>query len=250
MLASALSPIAVPARGGRARDRELALRVHGLHAGRRDQHRQVDRRRPSPSSTGRARPRAPATCGANPSSANAATLSRSVCPRSAPARIALIDRRAAASRFGPPLRLGDRLEPRHQTGDSSHARAHDAHARVVLRRLRAARRAAPLAVAEHALGIGPGERQPGEELRRHAAAAAGVVHRRSSTARAGRLRLAQRQEQLRLAPHGREARPRARCRRGTSRGSRTGTRRRRRPGRSGTRPAPRRTGSAPAAICP
>ena len=51
----------------------------------------------------------------------------------------------------------------------------------------------------------------------------------------------------RPATRPRTARRRGRCRPGSSRGSRTGTRRRRPPGRSGTPPARRRTGSARAA---
>ena len=57
----------------------------------------------------------------------------------------------------------------------------------------------PLAVAEHAFGVGSGEGESGEELCGHAPAAA-FVEQAAARARAGVLRLAQRGEQLRLAP--------------------------------------------------
>ena len=56
----------------------------------------------------------------------------------------------------------------------------------------------------HALGVGPVERQPGEELGRHAPAAAGVEGA-ARGAGARTLRLAQGPEERRLAPHGGEA---------------------------------------------
>ena len=59
-------------------------------------------------------------------------------------------------------------------------------------------------MAEHALGVGPVERQAGEELGRHAAAAAGVVVAARFAGAAG-LRAAQLAEQLRLAPDALEA---------------------------------------------
>ena len=58
--------------------------------------------------------------------------------------------------------------------------------------------------AAHALRVRPVQRQAGEELRRHAAAAAGVVGRAGRTGPAG-LRLAQVREQVRGAPHRGEA---------------------------------------------
>ena len=104
-----------------------------------------------------------------------------------------------------------------------------------------------LAVALDALGVGPVERQAGEELGRHAAAAAGVEVRALRAGAAG-LRAAQLGEQLATAATPAGSRPRrGRCRRGSSRGWRTGRRRRRRPGRSGRPPARRRRGSARAA---
>ena len=104
-----------------------------------------------------------------------------------------------------------------------------------------------LAEPAHALRVRPVQRQPGEELGRHAPALAGVVVQ-AALAGAPGLRLAQLGEQLRVLPHLLEpARASARCRPGTARGWRTGRRTRHRPGRSGTPPAPPRTGSARAA---
>ena len=104
-----------------------------------------------------------------------------------------------------------------------------------------------LAEPAHALRVGPVQRQPGEELRRHAPALARVEER----ARRARARRSAAGADPRTAPSPAtppRTRPASgRCRPGSSRGSRTGTRRRRRPGRSGTPPAPPRTGSAPAA---
>src|SRR5215207_7837346 len=65
-----------------------------------------------------------------------------------------------------------------------------------------------LPVADHALGVGAVEREAGEELGGHAAAAAGVV-RAAGSAGAGGLRFAQRAEQLGAAPDTGEAAVRA-----------------------------------------
>ena len=95
---------------------------------------------------------------------------------------------------------------RSRRAGSSHARD-GTSARVVGRAARDVsleRASATLAVAEHALGVGAVERQPGEELRRHAAAPARVVVP-ARRARAAALRLAQLGEQLGLAPDLREA---------------------------------------------
>ena len=98
------------ARRGGSGDRDLAVRVDGLDAGRRDQHRQRDRladdRGGQVPLGGR-----PATCGAKPSSPNAATLSSSVAPRSEPAMQRAVHR-LGQPLAGPPLRLSDGLEPR------------------------------------------------------------------------------------------------------------------------------------------
>src|SRR5215212_615905 len=60
-----------------------------------------------------------------------------------------------------------------------------------------------LAMSQHALGVGSVQRKSGEELRGHAAAAAGVKEAAGPTGSAG-LGLTQLLEQLRLAPHGYE----------------------------------------------
>ena len=149
-------------------------------------------------------PARPRRAARSPSSANAATLSRSVWPRSAPAMIALKTDGGQRS-LGPPLGLGDRLEPgrirraTRYTPARPRARASDRPTASA-----ATPRSAVSPWPNTHSGIRPGERQPREELRRHAAAAAGVVHA-ARPARAGRLRLAQREEQIRLAPHVREA---------------------------------------------
>src|SRR6478609_8941174 len=79
--------------------------------------------------------------------------------------------------------------------------------RMVNRGFRCGRVAAPrergFAVAERALGVRTIERQAGEELGRHAAAAAGVEEP-TAGARAAGLRIAQLQEQLRVSPYARE----------------------------------------------
>ena len=68
----------------------------------------------------------------------------------------------------------------------------------------APRRQRGLAVAVHALGVGPVERQAGEELGRHAPAPAGV-ERAAGRAGARALRLPQRGEQRRFTPDGGKA---------------------------------------------
>ena len=68
------------------------------------------------------------------------------------------------------------------------------------RRVRGPRGQRLLAEPAHALRVGPVQRQPGEELRRHAPALAGVVERRTTRHAPAGLRLAQRQEQLRVPP--------------------------------------------------
>ena len=80
------------------------------------------------------------------------------------------------------------------------------HLGVAERRLRpcAPRRQRGLAVPVHALGVGPVEGQAGEELGRHAPAAAGV-ERTARRAGPRALRLAQRGEERRLAPDGGKA---------------------------------------------
>ena len=84
LLANELRPIAVPRGRSGPGHRHLAVGVDGLHPGRGDEHREGDL---LPHDLGGqvALSASPATCGANPSSANALTLSSTVMPRSDPA---------------------------------------------------------------------------------------------------------------------------------------------------------------------
>ena len=164
-----------------------------------------------------------ATWGANPSSLNAARLSASVTPASEPAisaeytdfgRCRLARRWATATDsnhgFLPNLMAsaGPRAGSRRRGGLGLGPQAPRRPSRHVHRRLRdrgvAPLGEEPLAVAEHAFGVGAGQRQPREELRRHAPPAA-FVEQPAARARAGVLRLAQLAEQLGLAPHALEA---------------------------------------------
>ena len=206
-----------------AGDRDLAVGVDRLHAGGRDDHRQRDRLPHDGASRGRASLGRPATCGAKPSSPNAVDV---VLERQ-PVLGAGAERHVHRLRqplLRPPLRLGHRLEPARSPSGSSlsgHGQAsglssHGRSGRVDARRGTGAsgrpsgrggwRRASPSAPSAASpwpsthSGIRPVERQAGEELRRHAAAAARVEVRARRACAAG-LRAAQLGEQLRLAPH-------------------------------------------------
>ena len=246
------------ARGGGARDRDLAVGMDGLHAGRRDDHRERDRL----SHHGRGHVPLGRQVGdvrREPELAERGDVVRERDPG-----LGARDQRRVHRLRQPPLARGAARPRPTRTKDSvtasrrpQTASGFSSQACAGTRRgglldmstdgLGSGELAAlgeqTLAVAEHALGVGAGERQPGEELRRHAAAAA-LVEQSAARARAGVLGLAQLAEQLGLAPDaGEPAARHGRCRRGTRRGSRTGTRTRRRSDRSGTRPGPRRTGS-------
>ena len=159
---------------------------------------------------------APPTCGANPSSPNAATLSASVIPASEPAisaeytdlgRRFLARRWATATDSNQTFFIGRARSPAGSRRTVSRARAAARLLRHVDRGLRerrvAARGQRAFAMAEHAFRVGSGQRQSGEELSGHAPPAA-LVEQPAARARTRVLRLAQRGEQLRLAPHARE----------------------------------------------
>ena len=126
---------------------------------------------------------------------------------------------------------------RHRAGPASSGRA---TAWAVGPPARPARARSPW--PEDALGVRPVEREPGEELGRHAPAPAGVVVA-ARAARAGALGPTELGEQVGVTPDlGEPARAAGRCRPGTRRGWRTGRRRRRPPGRPGRPPGRHRTG--------
>src|SRR5690348_2350688 len=115
-------------------------------------------------------------------------------------------RRSRTSR--PPSGLASRAEPRERALVACSARPPAARdgTRVVgrgLRRHDIVQLQQLLTVTEHAFGIGPVERQAGEELRGHAATST-PVEVRAARARAARLRAAQLREQLGVAPDARE----------------------------------------------
>ena len=152
---------------------------------------------------------APPTCGANPSSPNAATLSASVMPASEPAMSAEytdFGSRRLARRWATATDSNQRFLHRSR-GLSSHAAYGQALLRHVDRRLgervrRRGRRVVPRRGRARIRGR-VRRAESGEELRGHAPAAA-LVEQPAARARAGVLGLAQRGEQLRLAPHARE----------------------------------------------
>ena len=115
LLANELRPIAV-LRAAAARHRHLAVGMHRVHAGGRDKDWQRDllahHGRRHVALTG-----APATCGAKPSSPNAATLSSSVNPVSTWAISAeYTDLAGVASRVAEPRRPTRTTDPRKSHG--------------------------------------------------------------------------------------------------------------------------------------
>ena len=182
-----------PARRRRAGDGHLAVGVHRLHAGRRDA------------------PPAATICLAHHGRRQVA-LGRQ--PGDVRREAELAERRRRCRSVSAALRPGDQTPCRRSSGSALRARrcasATDSNQRSAIRAASRPARSASglsshgaigrggarrewsaggrgggrgrargeqrLAVAEHALGVRPVERQPGEELRRHAAAAARVVH--------------------------------------------------------------------------
>ena len=203
----------------------------------------------------------PVTCGDEAELAEGRDVVASVTPSRTPPAARCTPRRQPPLR--PPLRLGDRLEPvarrplsfsdRRPRTRPAGPRRRPGRRRTAAERLlgrarewsAAGRGSAParglqlLAVAQRHIGIRPVERQPGEELSRHAAAAAGVVEAAAERRPRRTVARADRGNSSARARRRRSRRAGGRCRPGTPHGSRTGRRRRRRPGRSG-RPRGRR----------
>ena len=109
LLANELKPHRGARRRGRARDRDLAVRVHGLHAGRRDDHGDGELWPSTVVASSRAAGTPVAMRGMKPSSPNAAGCRRASC-RARPGHQRAVDRRGQPP-LRAPLRLGDRLEP-------------------------------------------------------------------------------------------------------------------------------------------
>ncbi len=110
------------ARCGGAGDGDLAVGVHRLDAGRADQHRQRDllaQHRAWPCDRSACWP---ATCGGSPSSANAAWLSRTVCPARSRRPARRTPGRAAASAPGAGRPRPTRTRGSASRGSASHVR--------------------------------------------------------------------------------------------------------------------------------
>ena len=200
------------ARGGRPRDGDLTVRVHRLHTRRRDHHGQ---RNILPHNGCRQI----ALLGRADDMRRESELGERVDVVGDGHALLAGAQQRRVHRLGQPLLRpllgeGDRFEPgiscHDYTGLSLHSRAGGLvssfeHDRPTARVVDAGLGLDPLAgqrgsaVALHALGVRPVQRQAGEELGGHASAAAAVVVP-AAAARAGRLRLTQLAEQRRVLP--------------------------------------------------